>query len=425
MNDSLQTEKAYINLVINQIISSSQNNKKELWKQRDFESLSNSIEEKTNIILSVSTLKRLWKEEFSNLPQKNTLHALALFLDYKDWYEFKAKNKLVENKTIIPFKKTIKRFPLKLIYIPATFVVLVIALFLIFKSQPAKSYTEPNFSSRKNVSEGLPNTVIFDYDISKYDFDSAFIQQSWDIRRRAEIQKNEKYSTSVYYYPGYHIAKLLLNDQLVKEIPVYITTTGWLSTIQNPDNELIPIYVRENCVENGQMHITTNQLKNYNIDLDENNHSTSFFYVNENFSGDSENFIFETRIKNSIEDGALVCQKTHIALLCEAGMHFVQFSDRGCIGNLMLGFGRKMVSGKNNDLSAFGTDLNQWNNVKIEVKNKLVSIFLNESEIYKGHFTDDIGQIKGMYYQFGGCGSVDNLVLSNGENQVTFLENFD
>ncbi len=227
---------------------------------------------------------------------------------------------------------------------------------IIFNSEPAGSYVDASFSSRINVSKGLPNTVIFDYDISMCDFDSASIQQSWDYRRRAEIKKTEKYSTSVYYYPGYHLAKLIIDNQMVKEVPVYITTDGWLSTIQNPKNQFIPVYVKENCIADGKIYISPEVVKNYNIDMEANNHGTSFYFVNEEIYGDSDNFTFETRIKNNTDEGALVCQLSEISIFAETGRHMIQLCDPGCIGGLYLKFGSDYISGQNNDLSSFGTD---------------------------------------------------------------------
>ena len=238
-------------------------------------------------------------------------------------------------------------------------------------------------------------------------------------------KKNEKYSTSVYYFPGFHRAKLLINDQLVKEIPVYITTGNWLCTIQNPMNDLIPIYVNENCISNGQIYISPKMVENCNIDLADNNHSTSFYYVNENFTGDSDNFTFETRIKNSLEEGALVCQNSEISIFGENGRHFIQLSDPGCIGSVYLKFGYDYISGTNNDLSAFGTNLNQWNDVKMEFKNKIVTVFLNGDEIYKTSYENSNGPIKGVNYRFAGSGSIDYLHLFDSEENLTFSEDFE
>jgi hypothetical protein len=61
-------------------------------KQRDLEYLGNLIEEKSKIRLSVSTLKRLWRNDLNQLPHPATLDALVSILDYKDWQDFKKVN---------------------------------------------------------------------------------------------------------------------------------------------------------------------------------------------------------------------------------------------------------------------------------------------------------------------------------------------
>ncbi len=426
MHNETDREKDFIDKVFQKISDKMQFGKPENWQQRNFENLSLQIEEKTGISLSVSTLKRLSKKKFQKLPQKNTLNALAQFLDYKDWFDFKLGN------PVFPAKKEEKqniqktfRFGKNAVFVPMAAIVVVIVALLVFNSHPAQSYAEVQFSSRKNVSQGVPNTVIFDYDISMYDFDSAFIQQSWDVRRRAEIKKNEKYSTSVYYFPGYHRAKLLINDRLVKEIPVYITTDGWLKTIQNPENEIIPIYVNENCIENGQLYIPPKLIENYNIDLSANNHFTSFYYVNEDFSGDSDNFIFTTRIKNNLNEGARVCQFSEISILGENGRHAIQLCSPGCIGSISQKFGNEYISGQNNDLSEFGTNLNEWIDLKMEFRNSVATIYLNEKEIYKMSYINSNGPIKGVFYRFAGSGAIDYARLYNLKHEQVFSENFE
>ncbi|NQU85959.1 MAG: hypothetical protein HQ541_09380, partial [Mariniphaga sp.] len=411
MQNSTSQEKQYITLILKKISTEIQLGEPNDWQQRDFENLSLLIEEKTGINLSVSTLKRITKNQFTKIPQKNTLNALAQYIEYKDWFDFKA-NHLTK----------IKKIAFRFFYIPLALIAAIIILIIVFKSQPVQSYSEVKFSSRKNVSEGVPNTVIFDYDISMYDFKEASIQQSWDGRRRAEIKKDEKYSTSVYYYPGYHQAKLFIDEQMVKEIPVYITTDGWLSVINNPKNELIPVYVKENCMVDSKIHISPEIIGNYNIDLETNNHRTSFYYVNEEFNGNSDNFTFETGFKNSQEEGALVCQGCEISILSEFGRHFVQLCDSGCIGELYLKFGAEYISGENNDLSAFGTDLNNWNNLKIEIKEKIVTVTLNNLEIFKTSYENSIGEIKGLLYGFKGSGAIDYARLYDSENNVVFTE---
>ena len=80
--------------------------------------------------------------------------------------------------------------------------------------------------------------------------------------------------------------------------------------------------------------------------------------------------------------------------------------------------------GSNNDLSAFGTDMNQWNDVKIAVKNSLVEVSLNGVVIYQSEVEKSNGKIKGVYYNFGGCGAIDYARLYDGSSNLIFAEDF-
>lgn len=58
------------------------------WTTQDFERLSEIMFQKTNIKLSVSTLKRVWgKVNYTNLPSIITLNALAIYNGYGSWRE--------------------------------------------------------------------------------------------------------------------------------------------------------------------------------------------------------------------------------------------------------------------------------------------------------------------------------------------------
>ena len=76
------------------------------WGNDDFDQLSEKIFEKTKVQLSVSTLKRIWgKVRYENFPTAATLNALARYLDYASWREFRQKNEPVEPEQI---KETIQ-----------------------------------------------------------------------------------------------------------------------------------------------------------------------------------------------------------------------------------------------------------------------------------------------------------------------------
>ena len=425
MSKQITDDKQLIEILKVQITEHLKAPNPDKWQQRDFENLSLQVEEKVKVLLSISTLKRIWKNEYQKLPHKNTLNALVQFIGYTDWYHFSSSHS--SHSSVSTSEKKLKlKFPkTSSVVITASAIAAILLLILIFYSEPAKSYSEAKFSSRKAVGEGVPNTVIFDYDISMYEFDSAFIQQSWDIRRRARIEKHENQATSVYYHPGYHHAKLIINDQVVKQDQVYITTDKWISLVHNKKNELIPVYIKENRVLNGAIHVSPEQLIKNKIDLETNDYRVSYHYANESLWCNTDSFSFEAAIRNSMDEGGITCQNCQIFLLGTHGMHMLNFSDKGCIGTINQKFSDHFISGKKNDLSAFGANLNEWQVVTLKIKNKVVEAGIGNNKVYNTSYKRSIGKLIGITFAFSGCGAVDYIKLKNHEDVMFFSESFD
>ena len=77
------------------------------WRNYEFTELSEKILDATSVNLSATTLKRIFgKLKYESLPSSATLNALAAFLGYASWMEFKAKHALNERE---PEKKTSAR----------------------------------------------------------------------------------------------------------------------------------------------------------------------------------------------------------------------------------------------------------------------------------------------------------------------------
>jgi hypothetical protein len=76
------------------------------------------------------------------------------------------------------------------------------------------------------------------------------------------------------------------------------------------------------------------------------------------------------------------------------------------------------LAGNSNDLSSFSADLSEWANVKVEVKNRVMKIFLNEKLIRQETYKEDAGEVVGLRFSFLGAGAVKNLRLMNGKETV-------
>ncbi len=406
----------------------------EYWKQRDFEALSDLIYAKTKTQLSLSTLKRVWQKSFKQLPQSGTLNALVQFLDYHNWQDFKSKNILLENKLTeskrVRFKKNSKKKRNSFILIIALAGFIIAFIWLSQNTRSTKTENE-NFDPDqiefvpKSISDNIPNTVIFNYKLGDISTDSLFIQQSWDKRRRRKISIDDSVHTSIYYYPGYFNTKLLIGDSIVKEHPLHITTNDWQALATETGMDEIPSYIPDDVTRSeGALYVSPETLKEYNVDLKEISHWVHFFNSRKFGELDCNNFILETAVKNSMEDGALTCQEAYIQVHFEKGFSMFPLAIPGCISNLRLAYNDYRESGKRNDLSMFGCDMDEWQKLKIVANNGKVDVYLNDQPVKSFTFRHNSGKITYLQYRFKGCGKVDYVVLKDTTGVLVYSEHF-
>ncbi|MCG8310591.1 MAG: hypothetical protein MI975_24590 [Cytophagales bacterium] len=399
----------------------------ESWKNQDFELLSEEIFTKTGTNLSVTTLKRIWgKVDYQSRPSASTLNVLARFLDYKHWRDFQNSYERTSEKTNLWSIKGL--FHQKMLVVIVVLIAFLSLFFLIDRRQVFFKSDEVVFNSRK-VSDGLPNTVIFDYDVSKVIADSFFIQQSWDRRRRVRISPKETQHTSFYYYPGYFHAKLAANDQVIKEHEVLVESNGWTGMIERfPE----PIYIENMMTTSGG--ILTADFSNYSNKekhFQDKDFWVDYYLVKKMDEIDANNFEYECRIKNDSELGS-VCRESRISLICTQGRFNIPLCQPGCVSNINLTLGNTYLSGKSHDLSALGCEIKEWIDFKLKVEDKTCTIFINDQLKITQNYTMDLGKIVGFKFKFNGAGKVDFLKLKNhpfspshGRNSTVYEEDFE
>ena len=138
------------------------------WTHQDFLNLSEQIEEETGEPLSYITLKRIWgKVAYNSLPNSNTLNTLAHFLGYDSWRGFLHchRQEVKPGQTVKPSRKN-RKWAWNLVGIAVLgFIALVIILSA--KGRPNLNPEDFQFSCKKVVSQGIPNSVVFNIDAKK------------------------------------------------------------------------------------------------------------------------------------------------------------------------------------------------------------------------------------------------------------------
>jgi hypothetical protein len=282
-----------------------------------------------------------------------------------------------------------------------------------------------SFSSRKVVSESVPNSVVFSYDAhAASPTDTILIQQSWDKRLQQQVFYNQKQATSIYYYPGFFKAKLLVNGQVVKEHNLIINTNGWLPLIKRGNN--IPIYFKEeNALTGEALHLPIEKLLASNVSLQPEVPTVEYYNVRSFADLQSDDFKFEAVLKNSFREGTAACQQTNVQILCEGNFISIPLSTKGCISDLSLFFLGNKKDGKKEDLSDFGCDFSSWVNLRCEVKNKMCFIYINDKLVYEATLQAVPEKITGIVFSFEGTGSVDMVKLSKSDGSIIYSENFE
>lgn len=415
-----QSEQAFIELCKKQIEEKFSFGANGTYTQRDLEILATRIDAETGIVISLSTLKRLWKGDYKQSPQIATLNALAAMLGHKDWQEFKMAN-----------SKKVYKMPVVRWAVPVA-VVFVIGAALLFGSSfktegKYKTAVHVNgpvlFEASTTVTTGVPTTVIFKYDVSHVEADTFFIQQSWNNNHRWGIDRHGDAVSRIYYESGFHRAKLIANDSILTRQMVHILSDGWEPHLYYNTTDSIPMMLDdEKFISNGELHLDSALLAKRDVD-----YSQRFYTRVTNsrvFDIHSDNFSYATRMKGGKIKNRM-CAWIEVMIVTDVHVFMVMLTEKGCETNGYYKLGEIEKVGATADLSALGCDVFDWQDIEIRVKDRTAGIYLNGKLTYEETYKQDMGKIVAVSYIFDGTGSVDYATLKDGEGKVVFEDGFD
>lgn len=394
------------------------------WLNQDFQLLSDRIFEETRVRLSITTLKRVWgKVSYNSAPSISTLNTLALFLGHENWSTFKQKNQAAVS---VPAAKKSFAYTRPLL---ASLLILLAASTVVLLATGSKealdSYSpdelqKVQFSSRP-ITLGLPNSVVFNYDLADINPDSCFIQQSWNKALTFAIDKHGKEASGIYYYPGYFRAKLVANNQILKEHDVHIRTNGWMGTLGTGD---VPRYLyQEDLQQQGALRLSEAMFSEVHSLETEEAPLLTYNFFDDFGRVPGTDFEFETRFRNTYRKSNGICQHTRILIHGKDGVLIMPFSIPGCISDLQVFMMGMTIDGKSNDLSAFGTDIHNWQDLKCISRDGQVQIYLNGELIREFTAPTTIGEVVGFKYRFMGAGEIDYVKLT-GSDGIALDEDF-
>lgn len=397
--------------------------------QRDYENVSQAIEAKTGILISISTLKRLLKGDFARLPQVATLNAISRYLGYRHWQDYRAEAKAkTPSGDASPSRWQFmfpRRLPKTLLY--SSILSLLLVLFITSRSSlkdTGTSFEEAQFSVKKVTVNDIPNTVVFSYNVDGIDADSFFIQQSWDESRRVRVYKKQYTLTDIYFEPGYHTAKLMANNVIIKTLDVSIPTEDWFFYAKRRFPRGTANYIRtEQYMQDGKLCLEAQDLAEHKISSEaENNYVYTYFPPK--WPVHSDNFVFKTRVRVQ-ELKKNPCPYLMLEVFCQKNFMYFISTPKGCTSESKLQFGNLVLNGKTTDLSALGANVLEWMEVKIEVKNRVVAIYYGDQKVYTGRYTTSSGKITGIGFISNGLCEVDQVELKGLDGKIFYQNDFE
>jgi hypothetical protein len=408
--------------------------------QRDLDFLCDSIESKTGVLISLSTMRRLLNGQFARLPQVATLNAMATYIGYQNWQDFKCKKITTETAPAsaainTPLPEPANPAPAKTVYPKISYakylvaggVLLLLAggLLAMFSSRKPEvtNFDKAAFSIVKATKSDLPNTVIFNYNIDDVNADSFFIQQSWDKNRRVRIQKGNHTLTDIYYEPGFHVAKLIANDQIIKTIDVSIPTDRWFFYSKEKLTSSYPKYIHSTGLQNGSMVLNKEDIINSAVNINkENVYVQCYFPTDIKYSSDNYRVRFRCRV-NDLNNNA--CPHLMFEVMVQRYFSFFTATPKGCTSELIAEFGEKFDNGKEKDLSSFGIDIRNWQNVELTVQNKTATVKINDKVVYTSAYNETNGLITGLGFISNELCEVDFVKMETLDGKVIYANDFD
>ncbi|MFY0650766.1 MAG: hypothetical protein JXQ96_01970 [Cyclobacteriaceae bacterium] len=395
-------ELKYIANIVSDIESCLDWGKASEWKNSNFIDLSNEVKRASGVRISADTLKRIFgktktSEQYD--PQPATKDALAVFIGYESWSDFKIKNPIQKEtgSTTKPDPSGRKSIA---IIIPLIVAVAIALLYFMISNPKQTNY---HFSvSGKYLTGKAYHTAVFEYDITQVATDSIFMDFGDDSPPQV-LDKNNSAISHYYRGPGRYDVRMLIDEQAVYDTTVYLKTEGWEAHTyfqREEHTEYLPIYDFTDFT--GAMSTSLDLPRNKGID------TTQMYWVQysdyHEYNIDGDNFELSAELRNNYEIIPARCYHVKIRLTGEHGDIRLYFLKEGCSKWVRLEFGEISLNGETMDLSAFGKDFLDFRNVRVKNEGKNVSVYYNDTLLISQSYKQSLGKLLGLSYTFSGHG---------------------
>jgi len=387
--------------------------------------LSQEVKDSSGIALSTRTLRRLYSNYKSYKPQTATKNALAIYLGYEDWEDFKNSQSAAKPSNGdkgFP-RRDFRSFLANAVRSIWTYVILaltaLIVIIIAFYPGIMLWLNTQRVEFTSNYATGTaPQRVTFYYDVSRINSTNLFINKNFyadgDI---IPINKNRHYFTDYFELPDHYSVKILANGERISCIRIHVITNGWEGVINGA-------YVGRivNSYQPGILSYHPDTLGHYISP--ESDNMLEYRNIRE-FGIRGDQMRLETQLRNLPDSLFSSCLESTIQIINLHGRVGFDFVKPGCPSSMLNAeFGDVLLNGEFQDLDAFYQDFTDWRTVSIAVHDKHIYVSLEGKEIYSVRYTDPLDEVKGLAFKFKGIGEVNYVKLFDGEGNLVYQDDF-
>lgn len=452
------------------------------WDMNQFKTLENLIFEKTKIDVNANTLKRFFQQKTGN-PQLATKDALCRFLDYAGYIDFVMKRMGKDNADALPGetdaaisaldteedavvtqdivepkisksavshsestsgKKRMSEKPLEenRTYVtsstpqerkrPFNPMVIIIVLLVFIAGYMFYTYSlkdmyvdyliskiEFSPSKQKGV---CPFTVAFSYNIPSplfNDITIEFEEANGDVLNR-ELNKDINKINATYIYEGEAFCHLKYKDRIIKTIPIECRKAGWSVYAREERKNIFQTFSIEQAL-NGSGYASL-PLECVAEEAHTNHLFVSYVLYKEKLV-DADNFVYEARVRNSVQDHAIPCADIIMYIYSDTGGHGFAMNENGYAYMKFIS-GENTIKGDEYNLNRINFDASHWRTLMIKVANKKAFFYVDGEKLLDMDYKESLGYANELILRFKGCGAVDYVKVSDLDGNVKYEENF-
>lgn len=399
------------------------------WTNGDYVKLSAQILRETGTLVSANTLKRIFgkiRTSSRYYPQKATRDALAHYTGFGDWEELERKNSspggsgpaLAGGRKISPKNKK------RTLGIGLILLAVMLAPVIWIRSERSPEAPEGVRLICKNPVGENPHSAIFHLDLPD-GFPAHFPDFVLDYGDGKHEILNRPNTLVTHYYemPGRYYATLKYRETDLDTIPIYIKTEGWTATgtMMYDTTRVYPV-LNTPLFRNGAMTLDSRDL--YHAGIDTNRTFFVHYVLSKPLEISGDNFLLTARIKTSPPRPGVRCSQVGVTVFGEETDHNFFIIKPGCVTWSRLRFSEIVKDGKYNDLSFLGADLTAGGSFRLEVADRKVQLWINDTLAHTVRYQVPLKEIKGIKFAFGGLGFVDRIFLKDLGTGNVYEEDF-